>query len=660
MGDEGSSDEYTEEEFFEEETVEETIIDDEEVVSLDDLLQEKLQRIAELEHANQLKDKQFEKLRHQMDEDTVKHREEVYFLKLELSTTVREKNASEEQMAELYNDLKHFVKEKGEREESGEAAQKYEVTMEILENQISMIKTSSREVVRIMKEEIADLMEDRCHMEVDLLNRLTSLDRAKRTQERDFDQQLELKDGIIERLRKGGEGVFSHYREIEELENEITVLIHAKKEARDQLDHEREEADEEIHRLEDANSKLEQKLKALAEDFAILRSEQNSQDLVQALDSIAKEREDIVSTLNRVADIWDRADASVLSLEDFMDRFRPTDDIQVTEDRERLLSTMETASLVHGQVKVSLLLMELKLRNQLHSLRNDNLSMAWASPGDDEVIKNMRDIEKHVLESVDHLQTTLSHQIHQIEKQSLEETKCVKETIQQRAESLETMQADYKDLEQQIDKLKPTDSDPNGQLLAPTVSFDGTKSPEKTSISNPVMDQLHDEVMKVVELMQEKNGTIKSLKYKIGEYQLREQQLKKELKRAIRRQSNEDDGKETKQVLRTAKSFRTSEESRKKQSSQSAKRLSKLEVEKQTKQLEKSKESNQRPHSPEEAYKQNSTGNISEPAVNQSPAKTSPQSIKPLKPSRRDLFRPKVSLPLFGQLPASPTSKSES
>jgi hypothetical protein len=50
MEDERSADElFTKEEIYEEEIIEEESIDEEEVVSLDDLLQEKLERIAMLE-----------------------------------------------------------------------------------------------------------------------------------------------------------------------------------------------------------------------------------------------------------------------------------------------------------------------------------------------------------------------------------------------------------------------------------------------------------------------------------------------------------------------------------------------------------------------------------------------------------------------------------
>ena len=80
----------------------------------------------------------------------------------------------------------------------------------------------------------------------------------------------------------------------------------------------------------------------------------------------------IVSMLDRVTDIWDRADASVfLSLEGVMDPLRPTDDIQVTEDRERRLSTLETAFLVQGQVKVSLTVF---YGTSMHRVRNLKMS----------------------------------------------------------------------------------------------------------------------------------------------------------------------------------------------------------------------------------------------------------------------------------------------
>jgi hypothetical protein len=558
---------------------------------------------------------------------------------------------------------------KGEQKtgDTQETAQKYEESMEILENQISMVKTSCGEVIRNMKEEIADLMEDRCRMEIDLLNQLASVDHENRNKERDFEQQLQNKDEMIQRLRKGGGGVSAHDGDMQELENEISLLMHAKKKMEDQLAQEREEADDEIHRLEDANTKLERKLEAAAEDLAILRSEQNSQDIVKALDSITKEREDIVATLDRVAAIWDRADASVLSLEDAMDQFRPHDDIQVKGDRERLLSTLETASLVHGQVKVSLLLIELKLRNQLQSLKNDKLSMTWAAPCDDEVIKNMRDIQKQASAAVDHVQATLSQQIHQMEERALEETKLMKDAIQQRGETLQTIQTDHKELEKQIAWLKAINNEPNERILAPAVSFNEANSPEKPAIaiSKPVLDQLQDEVLRIVERVKAKNENIQTLKAELDEYKIREQQLKKELKRATRRPSKAENGKEVKQVstaieskLVSLEEFRKREEPLKKESKKSVKHRSKSEGGKQAKQLSTASESKppvSPTKSPGKASPTHSTGNIAE--LRSSPVKTSPQSFKPLQPSPREISKPRMSLP-FTQLPSSPSKMS--
>jgi hypothetical protein len=531
-------------ESYDEETVEEDILeedDEEEVFSLDDRLQEKLTRIEVLEQANRLKDEKLEQLQRQMNEREIKHKEGIYWFQLELDNARREKEASEEQMGELYNDLQGMMKQEnnkaqetapdGELQNDNEV-HKYQQAMAVLDNQISMVKTSCGEIVKTLKEEISDLMEDRCRVELDLLNQLASLDNEKANKEHQYSQELSMKNQAIQRLSKtavGTESATTLDADIEEYETEIGRLMEAKKKVEDRLYREREEADEEMQRLEDKNSKLEQKLEVAVDDLAVLRSGQNAQETVKALDMIAKEREGIVATLERVMVIWEKTDASALNLEDAMDQLRPDDDVPIKGDSERLLSTLESVSLVHGQVKVSLLLIELKLRNQLQSLKNDKLSMAWAAPSDEEIVKNMNEIQKEALVAVAQVEGTLSQQIREMGERALEETKLLKNAIQQRTETLVMMQSEHKGLEEQITKLKTS----NGVASDfPLVADDEMKSPDTPAngITKQVVDQLQTEVLRIVERVKENNETIEALKAELEEYRARELHLKKEPK----------------------------------------------------------------------------------------------------------------------------------
>ena len=632
-----------EEEILEEEYEEEEIIEEDDGGSLEDMLQEKLERIAVLERLKQVQDEQLELIQHRLNENEIKHKEEVYWLQLELDNARREKEASEERMAELYTDLQEMVKAQKQDNKatssSGtltdptaakllrdleEKVEKYERTLGIMDNQISMVKTSCDEVVKTLKEEIADLMEDRCRMEIDLLNQLAALDNEKRQNQIDFMQQLKVKTETIQRLRNkdssSGGARTVDLTDFEELEVEIAQLKLAKKRAEDILQRERTEADETIQNLEEANSKLEQKLEAAADDLAILRSGPNSEDTVKALDKIASEREEIVSTLERVATIWERADASIQSLEDAMDRMRPQDEMEIKGDRERLLSTLESASLVHGQIKVSLLLVELKLRNQLNSLKNDKLAMSWAAPSDQEVTRQMQRVQKEAFAALGQIEGALTQQIRQIEERALEETRSMKEALQQRADTLRSMQTEHKRLEDEIAKIKlsPTNHS-NFVNIHQNVSEEEAPSPEKqeAGISRGALTQLEAEVFRIVERIQLKNSTIKALRADLEEFIVREQILKKELKRAMRRKG--DEGNVTIKITKkTTSPVLTPTKSPLKQ----------------------------------KIVLRQSAGNIVAPSEivlspAKSPLKTPVKSIPPIQPSPRELAKSRASLPFI-------------
>jgi hypothetical protein len=539
----------------EEEEIIEEFDEDEDGSIMNDILQEKLERIAVLERADRLQEAQIQQLQTKSNEESVKHKQEVYFLKLELDGARRDWTAAEERMAELFEDLKHVavMQEKKQSENTTTTTTTtteedgYNYAAEVLENQISMVQTTSGEVVRSLKEEIADLMEDRCRMESDLLNQLAKLDRENRTLDNNCTQRLQSKDETIERLREhhknhnGDRKSATYNGEMDELEEELLRVTDEKKRAEDLLAREREEADDMIQRLEDTNSKLQNKLEALADDLTVLRDTPDAQDTVKALDRIANEREEIVSTLERVATIWERADSSMLTLEDCMDKLRPTDTTPIKGDRERLLSTLETSSLIHGQVKVALLSIEVRLRNQLQSLKNDKLSMTWAAPSDDDVVESMREILEEGLAAVSHVESTISQQIRILEEKAREETRMMKEMIEDRSKTLEGMQVEHNTLANDIIQLKSSNQDSAGNIFA-NISTDDLTSPEKPAnetidLSSEVVEQLHVEVHRIVDRIRQKNDIIETLKQALKAHKSREESLKKDLKRAMRRPS---------------------------------------------------------------------------------------------------------------------------
>ncbi len=517
-----------------------------ETISLDDLLLEKNARIEALERASRMKDERLQLLQQKLNETKTRHKEGIYWLQLELDNARRENNATEEQMGELLSDLQGMTKLPNPAEVSEEVLRdatikNYEQALASMENQITMIKTSAGEVVKTLKEEIAELMEDRASMEVDLLNQLAALDNEKSIREAEFEHELKAKHDTIRRLLSaGGTATTSaETADLEEYEAEISRLMEDKKKIEEKLTEDCEQAYEEVQRLELANARLKADLDRAEDDLELFQSEGDPDKTKEALQTIAREREDTVEALQSVAAIWEKANAAIVALEDSMDQLRPDDDVPVKGDRERLLSTLETASLVHGQVKVSLMLIELKLRNQLQSLKNDKLQTGLTNHCDDKVVEQMKSIQTDVLKVIAQVEATLSGQIQEIEQRTLEETRSMKEAIQKRSVTLDTMQIEHKALEEEISRLKAT----NGSAVVNLKDEEAKSSSNNDNdavlngISRAIVDELQLEVLRILERVKEKNTLIEAMKRKIEENKASEERLKKELKRALRKQA---------------------------------------------------------------------------------------------------------------------------
>jgi len=309
----------------------------------------------------------------------------------------------------------------------------------------------------------------------------------------------------------------------------------------DELEAERADADDAIARLEDANADLEQTVETMNSDLEVMREGAATAEAVEVLDALARDRQETLTNLERVALIWEKADDSIQGLEDIMDEVRPSDDTSVKGDRERLLSTLETASLVHGQIKVSLLLVELKLRNQLNSLRNDRLRMGpgGLSP-DTNIGERTQEIQQEALAALDLVEESLTDQIKQLEKNKGADARKVQEELQESTEELKDLQAQHSILESEISKLRLKEKEreveeEEKKQNAGEKPLENGHKPEVTAVSKAALEKLQTEVLTVVDRVKEKNDTIGRLKTLIEEHKVREAALKKELRRIMRR-----------------------------------------------------------------------------------------------------------------------------
>jgi hypothetical protein len=511
--------------------VDECTVEDDEI-SLDDLLRNKLDRIIELELDNSKKDKELAKMRRTVVATEVKGKKEVYLLKLELDTCRREKDASEERLAEIYEDLHHLVQPETKTEESElqEATEKYQQFVSIHDNQLQMVQTSCGEVIKTLKEEIADLMEDRHRMELGLLNQLSSLDEEKRETEAYLMRRIEKKEESIEMLRRRGRDGQSLYSgDVEELENEISTLLLEKKNLEEALALEQEKSDEEIKYLEHSNNILEEKVQALAIDVAVLRSRN---DGTKTVDTIVKKEEELGSFIDKVAEIREQTNRSVQKLSQTIDKVKSdvsveASEVGVNEDGERLLSTLESASLVHDQVQLSVRLIELQLQNRLKSVRNEKFGTKVTAAKDTILVHKMNEIQEDTMEAISKIEGVLSQQIRHQGGKTLDELHRIKAVLEKRTEALRRIQSDNNELQQEIAKLKATHM----------TRKDASREEEKTSdtetisVSKHTIDQLEIETLRVVDTVKMKNETITTLSNELSRHKIREKELKAQLDR---------------------------------------------------------------------------------------------------------------------------------
>mmetsp|Transcript_1801 Transcript_1801/g.5251 ORF Transcript_1801/g.5251 Transcript_1801/m.5251 type:complete len:608 (+) Transcript_1801:65-1888(+) len=591
-------------------------------------LLERDERIASLERQRTKQDEATAMLRSELGAVQIKHKEECYWLRLEVDNLRKDKEAVEDRMAELYRDMREIDNMNEEHDLMGGGAapvcvdsgyvlhlqsqlSKSMQTMGVLDNQIGMVKRSCDEVVKSLKEEIADVMDDKCRVEMELLNQLAVLDNEKRN----------LEDECEERVRVEKSKIQCKEEHIAKLKEEIRLLRQIKDDRRgaqngtnEMKDGERAAASEgetiaavsrfedqgpsrtgigggreselldEIHRLEDEISHLrsndndqdnhnDDKLLALEDTIAdqddqierliaeVNGLRQSSSDGAEAvLTAVQNNRDDALETLDRIAEYWEKADESIQVLEDVMEELRPVDDDPQSsglreKDRYRTLSTLETATLVHSQIKLSLLLVELKCRNQLTTLRNDVRLVTSGGLGGDGGGKVGQNTALHeesideIAEKVDEIQAETMMALQQVEAnmtgliQSLEgggefeaEAEELRIELGERIDTYMVLQEKFAKLEADYEVLSKKEKSSIDDKISEISDFDRRSDDKK------MFELLEREVFAVVGKIKDKNKEIAKLTTAAEEHKVRELALKKELKRIMKRVRAIEDG----------------------------------------------------------------------------------------------------------------------
>lgn len=199
-------------------------------------------------------------------------------------------------------------------------------------------------------------------------------------------------------------------------------------------------------------------------------------------------------------------------------------------DSDTALSTLETASLVHGQVKVALMLIELKLRNGLMSLKNDAAEVGAISVADPAIVQSIEAAQEESMAAIAKVEDSLKLQMETLEDKSLAETKEVKENLKSRMKDLKKMQARQKELEREVAKMSVEEL---GTLAKETTQGEKDKSVQ-LFVSRKILERLQTEVLQVVARVKEKNETIGRLQAMIEENKVREKTLIEELRRMMK------------------------------------------------------------------------------------------------------------------------------
>ena len=529
-------------------------------LSLAELIHKQMERISTLEQSHVDQGTNLFQLQQELTEQQIQHKKQVQLLQMDLDQTTREKAAGEERMGELYHDLMEIQDQKEEEEESSamvvmgddgkpiddpralavikalnEKIQKYEKTFGVMDNQVAMIKTSCEQVVKTLKDEIADMMEDRCHMEIDLLNQVARLENEKETLKKELDPERYV---ILEKAQSFRHISTDSFEEkLQELRDERAKLEHL-------LNQERQESDYVIARMEESNQSLQTKLEVVTTELTILQSKPESMQTAQVLEKVAQERLNLANMLDELAILWERADTSVSFLEDLVDRFQESGETKndSDDDHGRFLTTLESAALVHNQVKISLLLLELKLRNQLTALSNDQLAQHWTDANQSKMTAHLDHVRKENVEALEAVKLRMEEGLKSVEKRVETEVKFMKKSILQRTNAIQCIQIEHKKFQRDLDdfqhqeKWKSNDVNPpkSPKAVAKGDSITG-HSPVRLPVGESVLDQLQSEVLKTVERLKMKDNMILLMKEKIDESTARERILKKELKRVMKK-----------------------------------------------------------------------------------------------------------------------------
>jgi hypothetical protein len=395
----------------------------------------------------------------------------------------------------------------------------YERILRTMKNQMHVIQTASDSIIQSLKDHIQELLRDRAALErrweappvlVTPDHRAplsTRLDGARPPQPPLRHKSIEIEEEAAVLFRD----------DLQRLREENERLRQQQKE---QLEH----AEEERRQWIEEKRAMQQEMKRWKRGDSVVWSEEQRQ-------WVQENREAVASCLDRVALLWDKTEESVQTLEGTL-----IHNSQYRTDADRP-SVQEAALALQGQVKVSLMLMEMKLRNNLslvdmNASFNDDGRVIYA----EDLRKELDTIQQQAMAAIEEVEARSNVLIRKLHVQSLEESIRFREIHEAEVAGLRELATRQEILEEEITKMHLSSTE-GGGIDHPS---ERNGSGDILVVDPETVQLLNNEVHRVVERLKEKNVMIGRLQVEIEEHQVRERTLMEELKRYMSEQADQE------------------------------------------------------------------------------------------------------------------------
>lgn len=185
---------------------------------LQDMVKERDQKIAELHKAKVAQDKKLASAKRELDKRRSQQKEQMELNGTEISELKQQRHGVERQMATLEREMKqsgalHMYADLVKSSNPNHVDSSYVVRMQaqlckamhsmgMLENQMVLVKTNCNDDIQSLKDEITGIIDEKCKMEVEVMNELVLIDNEKRDTEEKLSSLLHAKEENLVELQK--------------------------------------------------------------------------------------------------------------------------------------------------------------------------------------------------------------------------------------------------------------------------------------------------------------------------------------------------------------------------------------------------------------------------------------------------------------------------